>query len=243
MAPMQIEIVSGEAALAARAADIICGAAHTKPDALIGLPTGNTPLATYAELTRRAASGACDVRAATVYAIDEFAGATRATPGTNSVFYRQHLRVPFRAVHIPNPGAGDPGEHIRAFADAIRRAGGLDLCVLGIGVNGHIAFNEPGSAAAAPARVVELTAASREAHAEAFGALANVPAHGLTLGVADLLAAKAILVMAQGGGKASMVRAAIEGPQTADVPSSWLQRHHDVTWLLDEAAAGQLSRR
>jgi glucosamine-6-phosphate deaminase len=240
---MRIEIVAGEEALAARAAGIICGAVRAKPAALLGLPTGKTPVRAYAELKRRIAAGDADFSHADIYAIDEFASATRTTPGTNSVFYRQYLNIGQRALHCPNPSAHDAGEHIRAFADAIRRAGGLDLCVLGIGVNGHVAFNEPGASRDSRARAVDLTPASREAHAAAFGSLAAVPERGMTLGVADLLEARSILVLAAGARKAAIVRLAIEGPQTADVPASWLQAHTDVTWLLDEAAAAELRRR
>lgn len=240
---MRIDVVADEVTLAVRAADAICDAVRVKRDAVLGLPTGNTPIRAYAEIARRIERGDADLRRASVYAIDEFAGATRTTPGTNSVFYREHLRFPVRALHIPNPGARDAGEHIAAFADALRRAGGFDLCVLGIGRNGHIAFNEPGSAVDAPARVVDLTPSSREAHAATFGSLDAVPSRGMTLGVADILASRAILVLAHGERKASMVRAAIEEAPVADIPASWLQMHDDVTWLLDEAAASQLTAR
>ena len=173
----------------------------------------------------------------------EFAGSTRTTPGANSVFYREHVRLGQRVLHCPNPSAQDPDEHIRAFADAIRRAGGIDLCMLGIGTNGHIAFNEPGSTHDSRADVVELTRASREAHAATFGSLDAVPARGMTLGVADLLEARSIVVLATGTAKAAIVRRAIEGAPTADVPASWLQSHADVLWVLDEAAAQQLRLR
>ncbi len=133
-----------------------------------------------------------------------------------------------------------PDAEIRSFADAIRRAGGLDLCVLGIGVNGHIAFNEPGSAVDSRARAVELEPASRAAHAASFGSLDRVPSTGMTLGVADLLESRRILVIAEGEKKASIVREAIRGPEGPEVPATWLRRHPDVTWLLDAAAAAQL---
>ncbi len=239
---MRIDAVPDEEAVAREAAAIIVDAVRAKPGALLGLPTGDTPLRTYAELVRREAAGEADFSGAIAYAVDEFAGATRATPGTNSVFFREHVRLRFRALHCPNHAAADPDEHIRAFADAIRRAGGLDLCVLGIGVNGHIAFNEPGSARDSHARTVGLTDASRRAHADAFGALDRVPARGMTLGVADLLESRLILVIAQGAHKAAIVREALEGPETAAVPASWLRSHPNVTWLLDEAAAALLRR-
>lgn len=227
-------------AVALAAADAIAIVVRDKPDAALALPTGNTPVATYAELQRRVDASALDLSRTTVWAVDEFAGVTRSTPGTNSTFYRTHLRVPLHALHIPNPSAQDPEEHIAAFADAIRRSGGLDLCVLGVGTNGHIAFNEPPSAVGAPARVVTLAPSSREAHAEAFGGLEHVPTRAMTLGVDDLLAARRILALATGAHKAAIVRRAIEDPATADVPVSWLQRHPDCTWLLSAQAASEL---
>jgi glucosamine-6-phosphate deaminase len=239
---MHIEITADADALAIRAADLICDAARTKADALLGLPTGNTPIAAFAEIARRVAAGTVSFERATIYAVVVFAGATRTTPGTNSVFYRIHVNVGQRALHCPNPAALDPDEHIRAFADAIRRGGGLDLCVLGIGENGHIAFNEPGSARASRARVVDLAPTSRAAHAAAFGSLEAVPWRGITLGVADLLEARTMVVLASGRTKAAIVARAIHGEMTADVPASWLQTHPNITWLLDEDAAAVPAR-
>jgi len=243
MPPMRIDVRADAAAVADGAADVICDAVRARPAARIGLPTGGTPILTYRELARREACGEADFAQAVVYAVDEFAGATRETPGTNQAFYREHLRVRLRALHCPDPATTDPEAHIRAFADAMRADGGLDLCVLGIGVNGHIAFNEPGAAFDSRARVVTLDEVSRQAHAGTFGSLDRVPARGMTLGVADLFEARAVLVIAQGQHKAAIVRAAIEREQTAAVPASWLQSHRDVTWLLDEAAAWDLKQR
>jgi glucosamine-6-phosphate deaminase len=243
---MRILIERDERAVAIRAADIICDVVRAKPDALLGLPTGASPICTYAELARRAAEGEADFSGATAFAIDEFAAGesgpqlSRDAPGTNADFYARYLRVRFRELRCPDASTADPGAEIRALADEIRRAGGFDLCVLGVGTNGHIAFNEPGSLVDAPARAVTLTATSRAAHAESFGSLDRVPSTGMTLGVADLLESKRILVLAQGDAKAAIVRAAIHGPEDAAVPATWLHRHPDVTWLLDDAAASQL---
>jgi glucosamine-6-phosphate deaminase len=239
---MRIEIFADEAALAQRAAGLICDAAR-RAGARIGLPTGRTPLATYAELARREASGDCDFTAATAYAIDEFAGPEQGAPGTNAAFFREHLPLRLRALRCPMSSARYPDDHIRAFAEALRLAGGLDLCVLGIGTNGHVAFNEPGSSHEAPARVVELTNESRAAHADAFGGLDRVPRRGMTLGIADIMEARALLVLATGPRKAPAVRAAIEAPPSSSIPASWLRDHPDLTWLLDGAAASLLSRR
>lgn len=238
---MPIEVVADEAALAVRACDLLCELADRKPDAVYGLPTGSTPVPVYFQLMRRSETGACDLRRVTMFAVDEFLGAARTAPGTNSAFFKQHLRVPVKALHIPNPSAEDPEEHIGAFAGAVRRSGGMDLCLLGIGTNGHVAFNEPGSEADSRARIVELAEETRRAHAPTFGSVDAVPRRGLTLGIADLLEATEILVIAAGDHKAEVVARAIEGPQSADTPASWLRSHPKITWLFDQAAASKLS--
>jgi glucosamine-6-phosphate deaminase len=240
---MRVEVLADEHAVAVRAADIICDVVRTRPDAHIGLPTGQTPISAYAELARREVNGGIDFSRVIAYAIDEFAGVAATTPGTNAEFYSRYLRFHPKALHCPMSGALYPDVHIRAFAESIRFGGGLDVCVLGIGVNGHIAFNEPGSMEDSAARAVDLTPESRAAHAEEFGSLEQVPARGMTLGVADLLEARAILAIATGTPKARVVRDAIEGEVSAAVPASWLRRHDDVTWLLDEAAAAMLRGR
>jgi glucosamine-6-phosphate deaminase len=242
MSDARVEVFPAPAGVAARAASIIAETATSVPRANLALPTGSTPLLTYGELRRRVAASEASFAAATVWAIDEFAGVAPETPGTNSAFYRKYVHLGQRALHCPNPTAAHPDEHIAAFAAAMRKAHGLDLCVLGVGANGHIAFNEPGSGRDSRARVVALTEGSRQAHAEDFGSLEAVPARGMTLGVADLLESRAVVVLATGVAKAAIVARAIEGPQTAEVPASWLQSV-DALWLLDEAAASGLRRR
>jgi glucosamine-6-phosphate deaminase len=237
---VRVEIVEHEAALAAKAADAICEVARAQPECVLGLPTGSTPIATYRELHRREQAGAVDFSRATGFAIDEFAGVATGAPGTNRAFFEQHLGVRLRALHVPDAAANDADAEIRRFAALIDDGGGLDLCVLGIGLNGHIAFNEPGSTRDSRARAVTLDAATREAHAAAFGGLDQTPARGMTLGIADILTARRIIVIAQGAAKAAIVASAIEGPQTAEAPASWLQARDDALWLLDEASASRL---
>ncbi len=238
---MRVNVLPDAAAVALAAADAICEAVRVRADARLGLPTGGTPILAYRELAHREQLDEADFSRTTVYAIDEFAGIPNATAGTNAAFYREHLRIQVQRLECPDSAAADPNAEIHGFADAMRRAGGLDLCVLGIGANGHVAFNEPGCARDSRARVVTLEDSSRRAHAGAFGGRDRVPEHGMTLGIADLLEARRVLVLAQGAHKADVVRAAIEGPQTPAVPASWLQSHSDVTWLLDQAAASPVS--
>lgn len=236
---MRIEVLPGPDDVAKRAADLICTAAAGR--AIIGLPTGRTPIDTYALIAPRVRAGTCDFSRATVYALDEFAAAPAFAAGTNAAFYREHLAFA-SAFHCPDAAASDPAAHVSAYAEDLRRAGGMSLCVLGVGTNGHIAFNEPGSAVDSVARVVNLTQESRAAHADAFGGIDRVPLQAMTLGIADLLASREILVLATGAHKAAAVRTAIEGPPSTEVPASWLQQHPRVTWLLDAPAAAGLDR-
>ena len=237
---MRIEILPDPEAVGVRAAAQVCETVRIRPHAWLGLPTGSTPIPVYLELQRLNSAGACDLRGATACAIDEFCPA--GTTGTNAAFYRQHLRFWPGTLRCPDATTTDPDAEIRRFANDIEQHGALDLCLLGVGRNGHIAFNEPRSGKDARARVVDLSEATREAHADGFGGVATVPRKGMTLGVADLMESKRILVLATGTHKAAVVRDAIEAPATADVPASWLRDHPDVTWLLDEAAAALLSK-
>lgn len=236
---MKIEVHPDATAVACRSVDVICSALRARPDAWLGLPTGKTPVLTYAELKARTSTASCDMNRTTACAVDEFCAPSE-NVGTNAAFYAEHL--PFCGnLRSPSAAAPDPLSEIKRFASAIREHGGLDLCLLGIGVNGHIAFNEPGSPRDSRARVVDLAATTVRAHAEGFGGEDNVPRQGMTLGVADILESKSLLVLATGASKAAIVAAAIQGPVTADVPASWLRGHADVTWMLDQTAAAGLN--
>jgi len=239
---MRIVIAPNQESFARQAAGMICGVARADPSARIGLPTGATPIPVYAEIERGTHGGGADFSHTVIYAVDEFVGVPPATPGANSEFFRRRFRVNVAAIHVPDSAAADPDAHILKYAEAIRRAGGLGLCVLGVGTNGHVAFNEPGSSKDSRARTVALDPSSRRAYASDFGSLDAVPARGMTLGVADLLEARALLVLAAGDHKAVIVRRALEEEMTAEVPASWLQDHPDATWLLDQAAASALRR-
>ncbi len=242
---MHIEVVADEGELARRAADILADTIRRKPHAVLGLPTGATPKAAYRQLTERIARKEVDVNRVRAFAVDEFLTGSHDATGTNLGFFADYLPAMRRSLAIPpfSISNDEAASVVSAYAAHVGNLGGFDLCLLGIGTNGHIAFNEPGSGIDSRARVVELTKESRRAHAAAFGSLDAVPKRAVTLGVADILESRAILVMAQGASKAAIVARAIEGPQAAAVPASWLQSHADVTWLLDEAAASELQRR
>ena len=241
---MRVDVVTEEE-FASRAADIVCAAVRERPDAVLGLPSGSTPVDLYAELAGRVAAGTADFSRATGFAIDELHGVPASHPATNAAYFREHLtdRVPLRALHILSSEAGEPEAECERFQRLIDEAGGLDLVVLGIGRNGHIAFNEPGSPFDSRTRRVALTEESRRPYARPFGSLEATPAFGLTLGIAGLLAARDALLLGRGAEKAAIVAKALEGPVTEAVPASALQRHPKLTVLLDRVAAGRLRRR
>jgi glucosamine-6-phosphate deaminase len=196
----------------------------------------------YAELSRRVAAGQIDVSHAAAFAVDELHGVPRTHPATNASYLARALKgVPLGEQHVMNSEAVDADAECARIASLLERAGGLDLAVLGIGRNGHLAFNEPGSAFDSHTRPVQLDNVTREPYVAAFGSFEATPELGLTLGMAELLGAREVLLLANGADKAWIVARALEGAVSVDVPASALQGHKDVTVLLDEEAGTGLS--
>lgn len=205
-------------------------------DPAVGLATGNSPIPTYDELRQRVYAGRAELASVRPFAIDEYVGPHSHHCSNHSFFERYWAPIP--GVQPVNEfDAGAPSLHSEAsrFAAELEAAGGLDVVVLGIGMNGHLAFNEPGSQRDSVARVVELHAATRESASVCWAP--DVPTHGLTLGLKELLAARRVLLLANGRKKAEIVRQALHGPVDAACPASFLQEHPGVTVVLDEAAA------
>jgi glucosamine-6-phosphate deaminase len=225
-----------------RAAGLVCDLARTKADAVIALPSGTTPIRLYDELARRVAGEHADLSGVVGFAIDELFGVPTDHPASNASYFQRPPidRIGFAAMHVMDGETVDAKAACGRFTALIADAGGLDLAVLGIGVNGHLAFDEPGSPFDSRARRVRLERSTREQYVEAFGSIEATPEFGMTLGLADLMAARRILLLASGPSKARAVADALDGPETEDVPASVLQRHSDVTVLLDSDAAGLL---
>ena len=239
---MRCEVTEDPEELARRVAGLVCRAVEAKTGAVLGLATGTTPLGLYAELAALARAGTADLRGVTGFAVDELHGVPRSHPATNSSYFAEHLAgVPLRALHVLDSESADPETECAHFRWLIEAAGGINLMVLGIGANGHIAFNEPGARFDARAGLVALTETSRRVYAPAFGSLEATPAFGLTLGIADIVSAREILLLASGVEKAEIVARALEGPVTEDVPGSILQKHAGFTVLVDRSAASRLT--
>ncbi|MGE0599466.1 MAG: 6-phosphogluconolactonase [Dehalococcoidia bacterium] len=207
----------------------------------VGLPTGSTPIALYAEMASVAAAGNLDISGWRPFAIDEYGGA-RLHPCSNRRFFERHWESISGAPEVEqfDPEAPDLEAEARRMREAIDAAGGLDIALLGIGLNGHVAFNEPGSAAGSTVRRVDLSEASRESARACWGD--ETPAWGLTLGLRELFSAETVIIMAHGAAKADIVARAIDGPETVHVPASLSRRSARAIWVLDEAAASRLKR-
>jgi glucosamine-6-phosphate deaminase len=244
---MEVVPLGSAGEIAVTAADIIEAVVRAKPAAVLGLATGSTPLPTYQELTRRhqAAAGP-SYAAVSCFNLDEYVG----LPPGHEQSYRatiareltDGLGISPVQVNGPDPGPGGLPTAGERYEALIAAAGGIDVQLLGIGSDGHLAFNEPGSSLASRTRIKTLTAQTREDNARFFGSPAEVPTHVLTQGLGTILQARHLLLIATGEAKADATAAAVEGPVSASCPASVLQLHPHVTVLVDPAAAARLDR-
>ena len=243
---MEIVIQPTAEAASIVAAKIIAQLVRHKPDAVLGLATGSTPLAMYRELVRMHREDGLDFSRVRTFNLDEYVGLPREHPQTYHAFMREnlfrHINVARENIHIPNGRAKDVPAECVAYEAAIRAAGGIDLQVLGIGTDGHIGFNEPSSSLASRTRIKTLTARTRSDNARFFGSAEEVPIHVITMGVGTIMDARQVLLMAFGENKAKAVADAVEGPVMAMNPASILQMHPVAKCLIDEPAATKLSR-
>jgi glucosamine-6-phosphate deaminase len=218
--------------------------AHT-PKLVLGLATGRTPLPLYEELAALHEAGRTDYRRATTFNLDEFVGLPADHPGSYRSYMREHLfrhvNLSARRTHFLDGQASDLQAECDRFESTILRAGGIDLQILGIGANGHIGFNEPAPLLSPWSHRVRLTTASRQGNAGFFGGnLRQVPREALSMGVATILRARSIVLIATGARKAGVVARMAAGPVSTRLPASLLQLHPNVDVLLDAPAAERL---
>jgi len=235
---------AGEAS--AEAARIAAALLRAKPRSVLGLATGSTPLRFYDALAALHARGEIDFSQVTTFNLDEYVGLGPDHPQSYALYMRDHffsrVNLPPDRTHLPDGLAPDIPAHCAAYENAIREAGGIDLQVLGIGSDGHIGFNEPGSSLGSRTRLKTLSESTVRDNARFFPSPGGVPRHVITMGVGTILDARHCMVLAFGEGKAGAVAAMAEGPVTADAPASALQFHPKCTLLVDTAAAGRLKR-
>jgi len=216
-----------------------------KPESVIGLATGSTPLRFYELLVEMSRERVVDTSHVVTFNLDEYVGLHPSHPQSYAAYMRTHLfnHLAVAHSHIPDGMAADIPRHCAQYEEAIRAAGGIDWQLLGLGSDGHIGFNEPGSSLGSRTRLKTLTARTVADNAAHFASPGEVPRHVITMGVGTILEARRCVVLAFGAGKAHAVAAMAEGPITALVPASVLQMHPACTLIVDEAAAGALQRR
>ncbi len=239
----EVVIVPSAAEAGALVADEIVRLVRARPDAVLGLATGSTPLPVYEALRPRLAG--VDVSRVRGFALDEYVGIDPAHPESyRSVITREvvePLGLTPELIRTPN-GALETIQHAGDdYEAAIEAAGGVDVQILGIGTSGHIGFNEPGSSFASRTRVKTLIEQTRADNARFFDSIDDVPVHCITQGLGTILRARHLFLLAFGEGKAAAVAAAVEGPVTSSLPGSAIQLHEHVTVVVDEAAASRLA--
>ncbi len=239
---MRVLVTPDYRTLSRQAAEIIADAVRFEPRLTLGLPTGSTPLGMYEELVRKHSDENLDFSRVKTFNLDEYIGLAPGHPSSYHTYmhlhFFDHVRIPIKHIHIPDgaPGIDTDRESIR-YEQAIQQAGGIDLLVVGIGSNGHIAFNEPGSSFASRTRIVDLARETRANAGRYFASEDEVPRRAITVGIGTILESRRILLLASGSGKSDAVARALQGPVSEDMPASALQGHSDVTAILDAAAA------
>jgi glucosamine-6-phosphate deaminase len=229
------------------AAQEVVSVLNAKPNAVLGMATGSTPLGVYQELVRLHRRGEIDFAHVTTFNLDEYVGLPVTHPQSYHHFMHEnffrHINIPPQNVHIPSGTTTNYAAFCAWYEERIRQCGGIDLQILGIGSDGHIAFNEPGSSLSSRTRLKTLAKSTIDDNARFFKDRSEVPIYAITMGVGTIMEARDVLLLANGEKKASAIAQAVEGPVTSMITASALQLHPSTRVYLDEAAAGQLKMR
>lgn len=227
-----------------KAANIISAQVIMKPNCVLGLATGSTPIGTYDQLVEWYNKGDLDFSEVTTVNLDEYKGLPRTNDQSYYYFMHQHLfdrvNIDPERTNVPNGMEPDAEKECGRYEELIRSLGGVDLQLLGLGHNGHIGFNEPGEAFEKETHCVDLTESTIEANKRFFASADDVPKQAYTMGIKTIMQAKKILIVVNGENKADIVERAFFGPVTPEVPASILQLHNDLTLVGDEEALAKI---
>lgn len=227
-----------------KAANIISAQIILKPNCVLGLATGSSPIGIYKQLIEWYHKGDLNFSEVKTVNLDEYKGVSDDNPQSYHYFMNynlfQHINIDTKNTNLPNGLALDTEEECERFNDVITQLGGIDLQLLGIGHNGHIGFNEPGESFEKGTHCVELTLSTLEANSRLFGEGEQMPTHAYTMGIKTIMLAKKILLVVSGDEKAEILAKALTGPITPSVPASILQLHPDFTVVADAEAAKYL---
>jgi len=244
---MRVIITKDYDAMSRRAAKFVRELVEKKPDAVIGFATGSTPIGLYKELIKMHKEEGLDFSKIVTFNLDEYIGLPKDHPESYHTFMWEnlfkHINVNPSNVHIPDGTVPDVEAYCQWYEERIKKFGGIDLQILGIGRDGHIGFNEPGSSLGSRTRIKTLARETIEDNARFFdGDISKVPRQAITMGVGTIMEARTLLLLASGKNKAEAVKKTVEGPITAMVPASIMQLHPKAILVLDEEAASLLER-
>ena len=241
---MKIYMTEDYQTMSRKAANILSAQIILKPNSVLGLATGSTPVGMYKQLVTWYEKGDLDFAEIKTVNLDEYVGLEPTHEQSYRYFMQEHLfdhvNINPANTNVPDGLAADPQAECRWYNQVIRQVGGIDIQVLGMGRNGHIGFNEPGDAFELETHVVDLTESTIEANARFFASRDDVPRQAMSMGIKSIMMAKKILLMVSGEEKADAVKRAFIGPVTPQVPASILQLHPYVTLVGDKAALGKL---
>lgn len=244
---MEVIVRNSYEAVSALAAEMIADFIREKPDCVLGLATGSTPIGTYDELIRLNREHGLDFSAITTFNLDEYVGLPAKHPQSYRFFMNEklfdHINIPSENTHVLDGLANDLAAECAAFEERIARSGGIDIQLLGIGANGHIAFNEPGSSLGSRTRIKTLDERTMHDNARFFDSEREVPRYALTMGIGTIMDARRLVLLAHSQSKADAIAKTVEGPITAMVPATIVQLHPKATIITDKAAAQKLTRK
>lgn len=244
---MLLRITDSYDEMSKEAATIVADRVRRKPTLVLGLATGSTPLGLYKELIRMHKEEGLSFAKVTTFNLDEYVG----LPPTHDQSYYyfmwenlfKHIDIDPRNIHVPDGMASDVEAYCEWYDNEIKKRAGVDLQILGIGANGHIAFNEPGSSLGSRTRIKTLTEQTIRDNARFFKTMDEVPRLAITMGIGTIMEAKELILLAHKANKAEAIAAAAEGPITAMVPASIIQMHRKAYVIVDKEAASKITHR
>lgn len=241
---MNVLIYENEEQIGIAAGNYMCGQVLQKPDSVLGLATGSTPLKPYGQMIELYKKGVVDFSSVTTFNLDEYVNLDIKDKNSYHSFMHEnlfdHINIPVESINFLNGNAEDLEQECKDYEQKIKNAGGIDIQLLGIGSNGHIAFNEPADCFQRWSHVVTLKESTVQDNSRFFNSIEEVPTQAVTMGIGSIMQAKKILIIALGTNKAKAIKQLIDGNVTPMCPASVLQFHTDVTLMLDKAAASLL---
>ncbi|MDE6767500.1 MAG: glucosamine-6-phosphate deaminase [Eubacterium sp.] len=241
---MNVLVYDNDEQIGIAAGNYMCGQVLAKPDSVLGLATGSTPLKPYGHMIKLFENGAVDFSQVTTFNLDEYCKLDVNDKNSyHSFMYDNlfnHINIPDENINFLNGNADDLEKECKDYEMRIKNAGGIDIQLLGIGSNGHIAFNEPSDSFQRWSHVVKLKESTINDNSRFFNSIEEVPTHAVTMGIGSIMKAKRILIIATGENKANAIKQLIDGNVTPQCPASVLQFHTDVTLMLDKGAASKI---